>query len=146
MTLYLGCPIWAYKGWVGSFFPKGTKPAEYLREYTRRHRASSKARQAISNLTGSKFLGNKRRGGLPVGKAFLFQTGDQEVAVVAWAEQNCLLQRFDQAQAGDLPGRATGNDLGHHGIVKRRDVLAAANTAVHADAAAMGWRPQINRA
>jgi uncharacterized protein YecE (DUF72 family) len=36
MTLYLGCPIWAYKGWVGSFFPKGTKPAEYLREYTRR--------------------------------------------------------------------------------------------------------------
>jgi uncharacterized protein YecE (DUF72 family) len=36
MNLYLGCPIWAYKGWVGILFPEGTKPAEYLREYARR--------------------------------------------------------------------------------------------------------------
>jgi uncharacterized protein YecE (DUF72 family) len=36
MGLYLGCPIWAYKGWVGNFFPEGTKPSAYLREYTRR--------------------------------------------------------------------------------------------------------------
>jgi len=36
MSLFLGCPIWAYKGWVGSFFPKGTKSSEFLREYARR--------------------------------------------------------------------------------------------------------------
>ena len=36
MNLFLGCPIWAYKGWVGDFFPKGTKSADFLREYARR--------------------------------------------------------------------------------------------------------------
>ena len=36
MQLYLGCPIWSFKGWVGNFYPNGTKPAEYLREYARR--------------------------------------------------------------------------------------------------------------
>lgn len=36
MTLYIGCPIWAYAGWAGSFFPPGTKRADYLREYARR--------------------------------------------------------------------------------------------------------------
>ena len=36
MSLFLGCPIWAYKGWVGDFFPKGTKPADFLREYALR--------------------------------------------------------------------------------------------------------------
>jgi len=36
MRLYLGCPIWAYRGWVGSFYPEGTKPTDYLREYARR--------------------------------------------------------------------------------------------------------------
>lgn len=36
MTLYLGCPIWSFKGWVGNFYPAGTKPAEFLREYARR--------------------------------------------------------------------------------------------------------------
>ena len=36
MNLYLGCPIWAFKGWVGSFYPQGTKPADYLYEYARR--------------------------------------------------------------------------------------------------------------
>jgi uncharacterized protein YecE (DUF72 family) len=36
MNLYLGCPIWAYKGWVGSFYPKGTKQSDYLYEYARR--------------------------------------------------------------------------------------------------------------
>ena len=32
----MGCPIWAYKGWVGDFFPKGTKSADFLREYAQR--------------------------------------------------------------------------------------------------------------
>jgi len=36
MRLYLGCPIWSFKGWVGNFYPKGTKPSEFLREYARR--------------------------------------------------------------------------------------------------------------
>jgi uncharacterized protein YecE (DUF72 family) len=35
-NLYLGCPIWAYRGWVGNFYPQGTKSAAYLREYARR--------------------------------------------------------------------------------------------------------------
>jgi uncharacterized protein YecE (DUF72 family) len=35
-NLYLGCPIWAFKGWVGNFYPQGTRPAGYLREYARR--------------------------------------------------------------------------------------------------------------
>ncbi|UCH60401.1 MAG: DUF72 domain-containing protein [Anaerolineales bacterium] len=36
MNLYLGGPIWAYKEWVGSFYPPGTKASDYLQEYTRR--------------------------------------------------------------------------------------------------------------
>lgn len=36
MSIYLGCPIWSFKGWVGNFYPKGTKPADFLREYARR--------------------------------------------------------------------------------------------------------------
>lgn len=36
MNLYLGCPIWSFKGWVGNFYPTGTKSSDYLREYARR--------------------------------------------------------------------------------------------------------------
>ncbi|MBL8103733.1 MAG: DUF72 domain-containing protein, partial [Anaerolineales bacterium] len=36
MNLYLGCPVWSFKGWVGNFYPKGTKPINFLREYSRR--------------------------------------------------------------------------------------------------------------
>ena len=36
MSIYLGCPIWSFKGWVGNFYPKGIKPADFLREYARR--------------------------------------------------------------------------------------------------------------
>ena len=36
MNLYIGCPIWSWKGWVGNFYPEGTKPSEFLHEYTRR--------------------------------------------------------------------------------------------------------------
>jgi len=34
--LYVGCPIWSFKGWVGNFYPKGTKPSEFLFQYARR--------------------------------------------------------------------------------------------------------------
>ena len=36
MNVYIGCPIWSFKGWVGNFYPKGTKPSEFLHEYARR--------------------------------------------------------------------------------------------------------------
>lgn len=36
MSFYIGCPIWSFKGWVGNFYPEGTKPAEFLWEYSRR--------------------------------------------------------------------------------------------------------------
>ena len=36
MNFYIGCPIWSWKGWVGNFYPEGTKPSDFLREYTRR--------------------------------------------------------------------------------------------------------------
>jgi len=35
-NLYLGCPIWSFKGWVGNFYPKGTKPADFLNIYSHR--------------------------------------------------------------------------------------------------------------
>ena len=34
--IYVGCPIWAFKGWVGNFYPEKTKSTDYLREYARR--------------------------------------------------------------------------------------------------------------
>jgi len=36
MNFYTGCPIWSFKGWVGNFYPPGTKPGDFLHEYTRR--------------------------------------------------------------------------------------------------------------
>ena len=36
MNFYVGCPIWSWKGWVGNFYPEGTKPSGFLREYARR--------------------------------------------------------------------------------------------------------------
>lgn len=36
MTLYLGCPVWSFKGWVGNFYPKGTTSKDFLWEYARR--------------------------------------------------------------------------------------------------------------
>ncbi len=36
MKLYIGCPIWSFKGWVGNFYPEDTKPKDFLHEYARR--------------------------------------------------------------------------------------------------------------
>lgn len=33
---YLGCPLWAYKDWVGDLFPAGARAADFLRLYSRR--------------------------------------------------------------------------------------------------------------
>jgi uncharacterized protein YecE (DUF72 family) len=35
-SLFLGAPMWGYKPWVGSFFPKATRQKDFLREYSRR--------------------------------------------------------------------------------------------------------------
>ncbi len=32
-AIYIGCPIWGEKGWVGKIYPKGTKEKEYLKYY-----------------------------------------------------------------------------------------------------------------
>lgn len=34
--IYVGCPVWSFKGWVGKFYSNGTKPSEYLFQYARR--------------------------------------------------------------------------------------------------------------
>ena len=36
MNFYIGCPIWSWKGWVGNFYPEGTRPGDFLHEYARR--------------------------------------------------------------------------------------------------------------
>jgi uncharacterized protein YecE (DUF72 family) len=32
-NFHLGCAVWAYRDWVGSFYPKGTVPGDFLRLY-----------------------------------------------------------------------------------------------------------------
>jgi uncharacterized protein YecE (DUF72 family) len=32
-AVYIGCPIWSEKGWVGKVYPKGTKEKDYLKYY-----------------------------------------------------------------------------------------------------------------
>ena len=32
--LYLGCAVWSYKGWVGSFYPAKTQPKDFLSLYS----------------------------------------------------------------------------------------------------------------
>lgn len=34
--LYLGCPVWGHKAWVGTFFPQRTPPGDFLRLYSRK--------------------------------------------------------------------------------------------------------------
>ena len=36
MNFFLGCAVWAYKGWVGHFYPPGSRAAEFLQLYTQR--------------------------------------------------------------------------------------------------------------
>ncbi|HHO54041.1 MAG TPA: DUF72 domain-containing protein [Deltaproteobacteria bacterium] len=35
-TLRLGCALWSFKGWIGSFYPPDTKPAQMLELYAAR--------------------------------------------------------------------------------------------------------------
>jgi uncharacterized protein YecE (DUF72 family) len=36
MNFFLGCAVWAYKDWVGDFFPAGSRAADFLHLYSRR--------------------------------------------------------------------------------------------------------------
>lgn len=36
MNFYLGCAVWSYKGWVGDFYPQGSRPAQFLHLYSQR--------------------------------------------------------------------------------------------------------------
>jgi len=36
MNFFLGCAVWAYKGWVGEFYPQKSRAAEFLRLYSQR--------------------------------------------------------------------------------------------------------------
>ncbi|WP_017661791.1 DUF72 domain-containing protein [Baaleninema simplex] len=38
MDLRLGCAVWAYKGWMGEFFPPGSRNRDFLALYSRRFR------------------------------------------------------------------------------------------------------------
>src|SRR5690348_7410012 len=33
---YIGCPMWGYKDWLGSFFPQRTSQSDFLRRYSRK--------------------------------------------------------------------------------------------------------------
>jgi uncharacterized protein YecE (DUF72 family) len=37
-NVYIGCPIWSSKQWLGTVYPKGTKANQYLKEYAKKFR------------------------------------------------------------------------------------------------------------
>ncbi|WP_345343292.1 DUF72 domain-containing protein [Candidatus Villigracilis affinis] len=83
MSLYLGCPVWSFKGWVGNFYPKGTKSTDFLREYARR----------LTTIEG-----NTTFYAVPAPKT-----------IEAWAEQTPETFRFlPEDSKGDQPQRETG--------------------------------------
>ncbi|MBD1938761.1 DUF72 domain-containing protein [Microcoleus sp. FACHB-68] len=36
MNFFIGCAVWAYKGWVGELYPPASKPKDFLQLYSRR--------------------------------------------------------------------------------------------------------------
>lgn len=36
MSFFIGCAVWAYKGWVGELYPQGSRSGEFLHLYSRR--------------------------------------------------------------------------------------------------------------
>ncbi len=36
MNFRIGCAVWSYKGWVGDFYPPGSRPSQFLHLYSQR--------------------------------------------------------------------------------------------------------------
>jgi uncharacterized protein YecE (DUF72 family) len=36
VNFFIGCAVWAYKGWVGELYPQGTRQGDFLQLYSRR--------------------------------------------------------------------------------------------------------------
>lgn len=36
VSFFLGCAVWAYKGWIGELYPEGTRNADFLNLYSQR--------------------------------------------------------------------------------------------------------------
>ncbi|BAY17120.1 hypothetical protein NIES21_29540 [Anabaenopsis circularis NIES-21] len=36
MNFFIGCAVWSYKGWMGEFYPPGTRATDFLSLYSRR--------------------------------------------------------------------------------------------------------------
>lgn len=36
MNFRLGCAVWSYKGWIGDFYPQGSRPNQFLHLYSQR--------------------------------------------------------------------------------------------------------------
>ncbi len=36
MSFYIGCAVWAYKDWVGDFYPANSRPSDFLNLYSQR--------------------------------------------------------------------------------------------------------------
>ncbi|MBE9210123.1 DUF72 domain-containing protein [Nostoc sp. LEGE 06077] len=36
MNFFIGCAVWSYKGWMGEFYPPGTRATDFLHLYSRR--------------------------------------------------------------------------------------------------------------
>jgi uncharacterized protein YecE (DUF72 family) len=36
---FIGCAVWSYKGWIGDFYPKGSRNSDFLNLYSRRFQA-----------------------------------------------------------------------------------------------------------
>jgi len=39
MKFFIGCAVWSYKGWIGDFYPKGSRNSDFLNLYSRRFQA-----------------------------------------------------------------------------------------------------------
>ncbi|NJR17691.1 MAG: DUF72 domain-containing protein [Calothrix sp. CSU_2_0] len=39
MKFLIGCAVWSYKGWIGEFYPKGSRNSDFLNLYSRRFQA-----------------------------------------------------------------------------------------------------------
>ncbi len=66
---YIGCPMWAYKEWVGNFFPEHTPSNDFLRLYSRKLNAVEGNKN--SRIETLLFIDRMRELGTRLGQIFL---------------------------------------------------------------------------